>query len=68
MEKDLNIEISETNRGKEQVILNRKYKSNFSYERKDKTKVYKCSEYKTSNKCKSLIILNNNKNLVQQYQ
>ena len=53
MEKDLKIEINETNRGKEQVILNRKYKFNFSYERKDKTKVYKCSEYKTSNKCKS---------------
>jgi len=53
MEKDLKIEINETNRGKEQVILNRKYKFNFSYERKDKTKVYKCFEYKTSNKCKS---------------
>jgi len=30
MDKNLNIEFSETNRGKEQVIINRKCKFNFS--------------------------------------
>ena len=30
MEKNLEIEISKTNRGKEQIILNRKYKFNLS--------------------------------------
>jgi len=36
MEKYLKIEISETNRGK--VILNKKYKFNFSYEKRIKRK------------------------------
>jgi len=59
MEENLKIEIRETNRGKKQIIINRKYKFNFAAEKKDNTKVYRCTEYKTLNKCKSFIILNN---------
>ncbi|KAG4095490.1 hypothetical protein H8356DRAFT_1427095 [Neocallimastix lanati (nom. inval.)] len=59
MEKNLEIEISKTNRGKEQIILNRKYKFNLSSKMKDNSKKYKCTEYKTLNQCPSFIILNN---------
>ena len=53
MEDNIEIEISETNRGK-QIIINKKHKFNFSFQRKDKSKIYRCTEYKTLNKCKSL--------------
>ncbi|ORX71716.1 hypothetical protein BCR32DRAFT_250084 [Anaeromyces robustus] len=58
MEENIEIEISETNRGNEQIIINRKYKFNLSSKRKDNSKIYKCTEYKTMNRCKSFIILN----------
>jgi len=58
------IEISETNRGREQIIINRKFKFNFSKIKKDNTKIYRCTEYKTYNKCKSFIILNDNKEVL----
>ncbi|KAG4083065.1 hypothetical protein H8356DRAFT_1437221 [Neocallimastix lanati (nom. inval.)] len=58
MKDNIEIEISETNRGNEQIIINKKHKFNFSFQRKDKSKIYRCTEYKTLNKCKSLIILN----------
>jgi len=58
MEENIKIEISETNRGKEQIIINRKYKFNLSSKRKDNSKIYKCAEYRTMNRCKSFIILN----------
>ncbi|KAG4102918.1 hypothetical protein H8356DRAFT_1420747 [Neocallimastix lanati (nom. inval.)] len=61
MEDNIEIEISETNRGNEQIIINKKHKFNFSFQRKDKSKIYRCTEYKILNKCKSLIILNNKK-------
>jgi len=51
MEDNIEIEISETNRGYEQIIINKKYKFNFSFQRKDKSKIYRCTEYKTLNKC-----------------
>ncbi|KAL6628192.1 hypothetical protein U3516DRAFT_809387 [Neocallimastix sp. 'constans'] len=38
MEKNLEIEINKTNRGKEQIFLNRKYKFNLSSKRKDDSK------------------------------
>jgi len=38
MEKNQEIEVSKTNRGKEQIILNRKYKLNLSSKRKDNSK------------------------------
>ena len=43
--KNLDIEISKTIGGKEQVILDRKYKFNFSSKKGD-LKKYKCTEYK----------------------
>jgi len=55
MEKRKKIEKSETNRGKEHIIINNMDKYNFS-KTKDNSKVYRCIEYKTSNKCKNLII------------
>ncbi|ORY57037.1 hypothetical protein LY90DRAFT_644895 [Neocallimastix californiae] len=48
MEKNLEIEISKTNRGKEQIILNRKYKFNLSSKRKDNSKKYKYEISKSS--------------------
>ncbi|KAL6590597.1 hypothetical protein LY90DRAFT_513021 [Neocallimastix californiae] len=65
MEDNIEIEISETNRGNEQIIINKKHKVNFSFQRKDKSKIYRCTEYKTLNKCKSLIILNNKKEVLK---
>ncbi|KAG4097467.1 hypothetical protein H8356DRAFT_1425238 [Neocallimastix lanati (nom. inval.)] len=64
MEGNLKIDISETNRGKEQIIIDRKFKYNFSKLKKDNTKIYRCTEYKTLNKCKSFIILNDNKEVL----
>ncbi|KAL6632347.1 hypothetical protein U3516DRAFT_792233 [Neocallimastix sp. 'constans'] len=65
MEDNIKIEISETNRGNEQIIINKKYKFNFSFQRKDKSKIYGYTEYKTLNKCKSLIILNDKKEVLK---
>ncbi|KAG4088128.1 hypothetical protein H8356DRAFT_1433101 [Neocallimastix lanati (nom. inval.)] len=64
MEGNLKIDISETNRGKEQIIIDRKFKYNFSKLKIDNTKIYRCTEYKTLNKCKSFIILNDNKEVL----
>jgi len=38
MEENINIEISETNQGKEQIIIKKKYKFNFSSKKKKKKK------------------------------
>ncbi|KAL6623829.1 hypothetical protein U3516DRAFT_795393 [Neocallimastix sp. 'constans'] len=67
MEENLIIDISESNKGKEQIIINKKkYKFNFSYVRKRyNSKVYKCTEYKKINKCKSFIILNDKKEILK---
>ncbi|KAL6590702.1 hypothetical protein U3516DRAFT_520661, partial [Neocallimastix sp. 'constans'] len=65
MEDNIEIEISKTNRGNEQIIINKKHKFNFSFQRKDKSKIYRCTEYKTLNKCKSLIILNDKKEVLK---
>ncbi|KAG4090608.1 hypothetical protein H8356DRAFT_1431061 [Neocallimastix lanati (nom. inval.)] len=65
IKKNLEIEISKTNRGKEQIILNRKYKFNLSSKRKDNSKKYKCTEYKTLNRCPSFIILNNENQILE---
>ncbi|KAL6590017.1 hypothetical protein U3516DRAFT_675049 [Neocallimastix sp. 'constans'] len=65
MEDNIEIEIRETNRGNEQIIINKKHKFNFSFQRKDKSKIYRCTEYKTLNKCKSLIILNYKKEVLK---
>ncbi|KAG4086143.1 hypothetical protein H8356DRAFT_1434796 [Neocallimastix lanati (nom. inval.)] len=65
MEDNIEIVINETNRGNEQFIINKKCKFNFSFQRKDKSKIYRCTEYKTLNKCKSLIILNDKKEVLK---
>ncbi|KAL6600926.1 hypothetical protein U3516DRAFT_669642 [Neocallimastix sp. 'constans'] len=65
MKDNIEIEISETNRGNKQIIINKKHKFNFSFQRKDKSKIYRCTEYKTLNKCKSLIILNDKKEVLK---
>ena len=58
---DNQLEISETNKEeKNQIIVNRKYKFNLWYITNN-TKIFKCTEYKTFKKCKSYIILNDNK-------
>ena len=58
-------EISETNRGREQIIIEKKYKYNFSLVKKDKNKVFRCTEYKTNNKCKSYVVLNPKNEIVE---
>ncbi|KAL6604735.1 hypothetical protein U3516DRAFT_668185 [Neocallimastix sp. 'constans'] len=65
MEDNIEIEMSETNRGNERIIINKKHKFNISIQRKDKSKIYRCTEYKTLNKCKSLIILNDKKEVLK---
>jgi len=65
MEVNINIEIRETNRGKKQIIINKKYKFNFSSKKSIILKYYKCTEYKTLNKCKSFIILNDKKEILK---
>ncbi|KAG4083385.1 hypothetical protein H8356DRAFT_1326411 [Neocallimastix lanati (nom. inval.)] len=56
--------ISETNKEKTQIIVNRKYKFNLWYITNN-TKVFKCTEYKTVKKCKSYIILNDNNKVIK---
>ncbi|ORY08557.1 hypothetical protein LY90DRAFT_519002 [Neocallimastix californiae] len=65
MEENITIYISESNKGEEQIIINKQYKFNFSHSRKDNSRVYKCTEYKKNNKCKSFIILNNEKEILK---
>ncbi|KAL6592091.1 hypothetical protein U3516DRAFT_471786, partial [Neocallimastix sp. 'constans'] len=63
---DDQLEISETNKEKNQIIVNKKYKFNLRYIT-NSTKLFKCTEYKTVKKCKSYIILNDN-NKVRKYE
>ncbi|ORX76575.1 hypothetical protein BCR32DRAFT_303757 [Anaeromyces robustus] len=58
------LEISETNEKRNQIIVNRKYKFNLWYTTNN-TKVFKCTEYKTVNKCKSYITLNDNNKVIK---
>jgi len=51
--RELKIDISKTNRGKVQIIINKKYKYNYSFTKKNKSKIYRYTKYKTLNKCKS---------------
>ncbi|KAL6604157.1 hypothetical protein U3516DRAFT_759157 [Neocallimastix sp. 'constans'] len=46
MEENIRIVISKANRGKKQIIINRKYKFNFSNEKKDNSEVYRCTKYR----------------------
>ena len=48
-----------------QIIINRKYKFNFSIEKKDNSKVYRYTKYRISNKCKSFIILNDKMEILE---
>ncbi|KAG4094119.1 hypothetical protein H8356DRAFT_1277387 [Neocallimastix lanati (nom. inval.)] len=64
MEENLIIDVSIT-KEKSKLLLIKKYKFNFSYIRKDNSKVYKCTEYKKINKCKSFIILNDKKEILK---
>ncbi|KAG4096695.1 hypothetical protein H8356DRAFT_1679940, partial [Neocallimastix lanati (nom. inval.)] len=61
---DDQLEISETNKEKNQIIVNQKYKFNLWYIT-NSTKVFKCTEYKTVKKYKSYIILNDNNKVIK---
>jgi len=67
MDENLKIEFSETNRGKEQVNINKKNLNLiFSTLKKNNSKVYRCTEYRNrKNKCKSFIILNEKKEILK---
>jgi len=45
------------------LIEEKKY--NYLFTKNNKSKVYRCTEYKTLNKCKSYIILNDEKEIVK---
>ena len=45
--------------------MDKKYKFNFQYKKKDDTAVYRCSEYKSKIKCPSLIVLNDENELIR---
>jgi len=53
MEENINYEINETNQGKEQIIINKKYKFKFSSKKEKKKKKKKKKDY-----CKYIDILN----------
>ncbi|KAL6608538.1 hypothetical protein U3516DRAFT_755836 [Neocallimastix sp. 'constans'] len=61
---DDQLEISETNKEKNQIIVNRKYKFNLWYITNN-TKIFQCTKYKTVKKCKSYIILNDNNKVIK---
>ncbi|KAG4092898.1 hypothetical protein H8356DRAFT_1701045, partial [Neocallimastix lanati (nom. inval.)] len=61
---DDQLEISETSKEKNQIIVNRKYKFNLRYITNN-TKVFKCTEYKTFKTCKSYIVLNDNNKVIK---
>jgi len=61
---DDQLEINETNKEKNQIIVNRKYKFNLWYITNN-TKIFKCTKYKTVKKCKSYIILNDNNKVIK---
>ena len=61
---DDQLEISETKKEKNHIIVNRIYKFNLWYTTNN-TKVFKCNEYKTVKKCKSYIILNDNNKVIK---
>ena len=60
-------EVSETNRGKKQIVIDRKYKFNFSYRMVDNTNKYRCTHYKTDYKCKSFVIINDKNEVIKYY-
>ena len=65
MENFINYEVSETNREKKQIIIERKYKFNFSYKKIDNTEIFRCTHYKTSYKCTSFVILNDKNKIIK---
>jgi len=52
---------------KKQIIIDRKYKFNFSYKKVNNSKIYRCTHYKTAYKCKSFIILNEDNKIIKYY-
>jgi len=44
MDENLKIESSETNRWKGKIIINRNFKFNFSTLKKNKSKIFRCTE------------------------
>ena len=60
-------EVSETNRGKKQIVIDRKYKFNFLYKMADNTVKYRCTHYKTDYECKSFVIINDKKEIIKYY-
>ena len=63
MNNNLNIEFISSTRNKEQIILDKKYIYNYSHTDKEDNKIFKCSYYKTDNKCSSFIKLNKNRSI-----
>ena len=64
MEENIQIKVNKINQEKDQIIINKKYKFNFSSIKKihiyiyiyiHNSRVYNCTKYKTLNKCKCFI-------------
>ena len=65
MKNTINYEFSETNRGKKQIIIERKYKFNYTYKYVNNTTIYRCTHYKTRYKCPSFVILNDKDKIIK---
>ncbi len=61
----LKIVIRKTNWGKKLIIIDKKYKFNYSFTKKDETNVYRCTEYKTMKNWNSLVILLGDKDIIK---
>ena len=64
MNREPKIEFIKSNRNKEQIVVDNKYLYNFYSSDKKGNKSYRCTSYKTINKCKSTIKLNSSNKII----
>ena len=65
MENIIKYEFSKTTRGKKQIIIDRKFKFNFSYKSVvTKLITFRCTHYKTHYQCPSHIVLNDKDEII----
>ena len=64
MNKEPKIEFIKSNRNKDQIAVDNKYLYNFYSSDKKGNKSYRCTSYKTINKCKSTIKLNSSNKII----
>jgi len=65
MDDNIKIDMSETNRGKNQIIVDKIYKFNFSYKIGNNITICRYIHYKTDKKCDSFIVLNDKEDVIK---